>query len=148
MAKRKANDEYIIYKAVAKYITLKYPHIQFRFDGAGLNLSMAQRMQNKAIQKSRAYPDFFLAKVNGISGGLYLEIKTSRDEVYNKDGSMKKKLIKVKNKQGIVIESYDHNQDQLAMLKKLTDAGYSAHYAFGLDECIRLIDDYLMIDAL
>jgi hypothetical protein len=146
--KKRSNDEYKIYKALVVYIKAQYPHVIWRYDMSGANLSMAARTMNKAIQKSRAYPDFFLAvpKFKNVIpyGGMYLEIKTSRDEVFNKDGSLKKKLV-TKKKNGVIIEQYDHNLDQYNMLEELRRKGYYASYGFSLDGCIKQIDYYMKL---
>jgi hypothetical protein len=127
--------EYEICKAIAKYMKLKYPKIPFRFDMAGLNLSKAQAGMNKAIQFGAGWPDFFIAKSKGhcqsteFYHGMYLEIKKEGTNLYKKNT--------------IVEMATPHLNRQEEAMKKLSDAGYYAFFAIGLDDAINQIDNYL-----
>lgn len=125
------NEEYALSKAIATYLKLQYPGTIFRFDMAGLNLSMAQAGMNKAIQFGKAYPDLHILKgkqtENGYSNGLFLELK--------KEGA------KLKKRNGEWVN--DHIKEQAEMLELLNRSGYSAHFGIGFNETKELIDNYL-----
>lgn len=121
--------EEILQIQVATYMKWKHPDIIFRSDfAAGCRLTMGQAVRNKKMQWGRAYPDFFICKPVGISCGLFLEFKKSRDEIYKKDGSY------LKN---------EHVQEQLIMMQRLIAAGYHCAFACGFDEAIKIIENYL-----
>lgn len=115
--------------AVAKYLKLKYPRVIFHSDFAsGCKLTIGQAMKNKSMQCGKSYPDMFIAEPRKGYCGLYLELKKDRSEVYLKDGSYSQK---------------QHIQEQLAMLGQLRQRNYKAEFACGIDEAMKIIDEYL-----
>ena len=124
---KRNNREYQICKEIAKYLKLQYPKVIFRFDMAGLSLSIAQAGMNKAIQHGKGYPDLFISAPIGKYHGLYLEIKKEGEKLCKKDGE----------------PINEHIKEQLDYLLKLQDKGYSADFAIGIDEAINKIDKYL-----
>jgi hypothetical protein len=78
--------EYEICNEIAKYMRLKYPKIPYRFDMAGLNLSVAQASMNKMIQYGKGWPDMFIAQWNKLTGygGMCLEIKKEGTKLFKK----------------------------------------------------------------
>lgn len=114
---------------IATYLKLKHPEIIFYSDVAsGCKLTIGQAVLNKRMQYSRALPDMFIAHTNRTWGGLFIELKKSKEEVYRKDGS---------------IREDEHIKEQDEMLKQLIIRGFKAVFACGFDEAISIIENYL-----
>lgn len=118
--------------AVARYLQLQYPNIEYRFDAsADMRLTKGQAVKLSKLQggqRGRGYPDLFIAKCVAGYGGLYLELKKDKNEVYKKNGELREDA---------------HNKVQQAKHQKLRDAGYLVTYGFGLDDSIQKIRMYL-----
>jgi hypothetical protein len=135
------NREYVICKDIALYMRLQYPTVMYRFDMAGLNLSIAQAGMNKGIQYGKGWPDMFIAKPQELlegSGdesqfnlyyGLFIEIKKEGTKLYKTSDNSKC--------------ATPHLQEQLDTMKLLRKRGYMAEFACGFDESKILIDKYL-----
>ena len=115
---------------LSQWLQKEHKNLLWRFDiAADLKLTIGQATKNKELNPHKKYPDFFLAETTYIHGGLYLELKTSRDEVFNKkNGEMKKS---------------EHVQGQRIMLEILKCKGYKAEFAFGLEDAKRQISQYI-----
>lgn len=128
---------------VCDYLRKNYPNVLFRTDfSSGMKMTPGQAAKHKKFQKSRAWPDLFIAKptmkieYNRYAGeqfldgyaGLFLELKAEGTKLYKKNGEM------VANK---------HYQEQAEMLEKLRSNGYIAEFAVGYDEAIKQIHEYL-----
>ena len=136
--------EEILHLKVCDYLRKNYPNVLFRTDfSSGMKMSPWQAAKHKKFQKSRAWPDLFIAcpremivvdTKNGNSiysqnvGGLFLELKAEGVKLYKKNGEM------VANK---------HYREQAEMLDKLNESGYYARFAVGYDEAIKIITNYL-----
>jgi len=119
--------EYNLYRQIAYYMKLQYPHVLYRFDMAGLNLSKAQAGQNKAIQCGKGYPDLtVLEKRNGF-GALFIEIKPEGTKLYKHNGE----------------PATPHIAEQLNYLLELRKRGYCIAFGVGFDNVKNLIDNYL-----
>ena len=133
---------------VCDYLRNNYPDVLFRTDfSSGMKMTPGQAAKHKKFQKSRAWPDLFIAKsttridyeyfttgafpirpfVDGYSG-LFLELKAEGTKLYKKNGEM------VANK---------HYQEQAEMLEKLRSNKYKAEFAIGYEDAIKQIHDYL-----
>lgn len=121
------NKEYIICKQIATYLRLQYPDVIFRFDMAGLNLSMAQAGMNKVIQCGKGWPDLFIAEPRHPYKGLFLEIKADGVKLHKKDMSF----------------TSPHLEEQNYMMLRLRKRGYSANFVIGFDQAKNEIDMYL-----
>lgn len=120
------NKEYQLYKQVTAYLRLQYPKVYFHFDYAGLNLSIAQAGQMKAIQHSRGFPDLMILLPTG--GKLFLELKAEGTRLFNKWGE----------------PVNDHIAEQLDWLGKLNECSFTAaHFAVGFDQAKELIDAHM-----
>ena len=135
--------EEILHLRVCDYLRKNYPDVLFRTDfSSGMKMSPGQAAKHKKFQKSRAWPDLFIAKPekdvfrDSFSGdkyfeifaGLFLELKAEGVKLYKKNGEM------VANK---------HYQEQAKMLEELRKLGYCADFAVGYDQAIQIITDYL-----
>ena len=128
---------------VCDYLRKNYPDVLFRTDfSSGMKMTPGQAAKHKKFQKSRAWPDLFIAKptmkieYNRYAGeqfldgyaGLFLELKAEGTKLCKKNGEM------VANK---------HYREQAEMLEKLRKLGYCAEFAVGYDQAIRIITNYL-----
>lgn len=135
--------EELLHLKVCDYLRKNYPDVLFRTDfSSGMKMTPGQAAKHKKFQKSRAWPDLFIAKSeqevfrDSFSGdkyyeffaGLFLELKAEGTKLYKKNGEM------VANK---------HYQEQAEMLEKLRSSGYIAEFAIGYDQAIQIITEYL-----
>ena len=135
--------EEALHLKICDYLRKNYPDVLFRTDfSSGMKMTPGQAAKHKKFQKSRAWPDLFIAKPekdvfrDSFSGdkyfeffaGLFLELKAEGVKLYKKNGEM------VANK---------HYREQAEMLNKLIESGYYARFAVGYDEAIRIITNYL-----
>ncbi len=123
-------EEREIAYALAEFLSLKYPSVIFRFDvGADIRLTIGQaRVVKEKLRHQRGYPDLFIAHPSKGYHGMFLEIKKDRGEVFRKDGKPR---------------ANKHIREQILTLDKLFNLGYYARFGFGLDECIKAIEEYL-----
>lgn len=125
----KYNSEHNIYKLIAQYLQQQYPDVIYRFDlAADLKLTPGQAAKHKKLHPTRGYPDLFIAESSSKDHGLYLEIKTESNSPYKKDGTLKKDK---------------HLEEQARMLERLRARGYKAEFGVGIEECKKIIDEYL-----
>ena len=133
--------EEIMHLKVCDYLRKNYPNVIFRTDfSSGMRMTPAQAAKHKKFQKSRAWPDLFIAEsgfvkfkegpliVNLRKNGMFLELKAEGTQLYKKDGTLRK------NK---------HVEEQAEMLEKLNKAGYCAMFAVGYKDAICKIEQYL-----
>nr|DAS17449.1 MAG TPA: Nuclease [Caudoviricetes sp.] len=133
--------EEFLHLKVCDYLHKNYPDVLFRTDfSSGMKMTPGQAAKHKKFQKSRAWPDLFIAesgvvefKEDGLiahlrKNGMFLELKADGVKLYKKDGTFRK------NK---------HIKEQVEMLDKLNESGYYARFAVGYDEAIRIITNYL-----
>ena len=139
MLMRKTEEN--LHLKICDYLRKNYPDVLFRTDfSSGMKMSPGQAAKHKKFQKSRAWPDLFIAesgvvefKEDGLiahlrKNGMFLELKADGTKLYKKNGEM------VANK---------HYREQAEMLDKLNESGYYARFAVGYDEAIKIITDYL-----
>jgi hypothetical protein len=125
----KYNSEHNLYEQIARYLQLQYPDVIYRFDLASdLKLTPGQAAKHKRLHPTRGYPDLFIAESSSKDHGLYLEIKTESNSPYKKDGTLKKDK---------------HLEEQAKMLERLRARGYRAEFGIGLENCKKIIDEYL-----
>ena len=124
---KKQNKEYQLCKSITTYLKYQYPDVVYRFDMAGLNLSIAQAGMNKVIQCGKGWPDLFIAEPRHPYKGLFIELKAEGVKLLKQDGSY----------------ITPHLQEQSEMLYKLRLKGYWATFAVGFDQAKNTIDSYL-----
>ena len=127
MRARRENKEYDVCRSIAAYLRLQYPHVLFHFDLAGLNLSKAQAGMTKALN-SRGWPDLIICEPSktGKYSALFIELKQDGTRLYNKSG----------------MPATPHIDEQIKMIYQLNNRGYYADFGIGLDQCIKLIENY------
>lgn len=135
----KYNSEHNLYEQIARYLQLQYPDVIYRFDiAADLKLTPGQASKHKRLHPTRGYPDLFIAESStniwnspvrewGLYFGLYIEIKKDGEKLTKKDGSWRT----------------PHIAEQAEMLERLRQAGYKAEFGVGIEECKKIIDEYL-----
>jgi len=124
------NQEYQLYKAVAMYLRLQYPHVLYHYDPTGLDLSKTQSGMLKAIQGGKGFPDLMIYKPNGRYHGLFIELKKEGTNIYKKSGA----------------PATPHIAEQVECLMDLRSHGYKALFAVGFEQAKQIIDDYLNPD--
>ena len=133
--------EEILHLKICDYLRKNYPDVLFRTDfSSGMKMSPWQAAKHKKFQKSRAWPDLFIAEsgvvkfkegpliVNLRKNGMFLELKADGVKLYKKDGTLRK------NK---------HIEEQAEMLEKLRNGNYYAEFAIGYKDAIEQIHEYL-----
>ena len=133
--------EETLHLRVCDYLRKNYPDVLFRTDfSSGMKMSPWQAAKHKKFQKSRAWPDLFIAEsgvvkfkegpliVNLRKNGMFLELKADGVKLYKKDGTLRK------NK---------HIEEQAEMLEKLRNGNYYAEFAIGYKDAIEQIHEYL-----
>jgi hypothetical protein len=130
------NPEYQLAKAVSIYLKLQYPNILYHFDLGGYNLSKSAAGMNKAIQKEPGFPDLFIIRPEVSHDSLY-----SKCHYHGLFIELKADGVKLSNKKGE--PATDHLRIQWEYIKKLRNLGYKAEFAVGINEAIRIIDNYL-----
>ena len=123
-------SEEILHEEVARYIRFLYPKVIFNSDMSGVKLTMFQAKKAAKLRSSRAFPDLVIYEPVDNYKGLFIELKADGVKVFKKDGSL------VANK---------HIKEQAEMIEKLREKGYAAYFACGIDEAIKIIDNYLKI---
>jgi len=118
-----------IQQAVCDYVRFKYPKVRFISDLSGLKLSMGLAKKVKYLKSHRGCPDIIILKPNQNYCGLFIELKTSIEEVMTKSGTLKKDK---------------HVEEQANFQHYLNENGYFATWGFGFDHACQIIDNYLM----
>ena len=133
--------EETLHLRVCDYLRKNYPDVLFRTDfSSGMKMTPGQAAKHKKFQKSRAWPDLFIAEsgvvkfkednliINLRKNGMFLELKADGVKLYKKDGTLRK------NK---------HIEEQAEMLEKLRNGNYYAEFAIGYEDAIKQIHEYL-----
>ena len=154
----KYNSEHNLYEQIAQYLQQQYPDVIYRFDlAADLKLTHGQAAKHHRLHPERGYPDLFIAESSeninskdwngvvrewGFYFGLYIEIK--KDGTKLKRDKDAKKPLKGETKIRKKGDWFDkHIEEQAEMLEKLRARGYKAEFGVGLEECKKIIDEYL-----
>lgn len=121
-------------RQLAHWLWWQHPELRglAHFDfGSGVKLAISQARRQKALNPHRGFPDLFIAYPifyqQFMVAGYFLELKRDGTRLQKRDGSW----------------ASEHIAEQAAMLERLRSAGYAADFGVGLEECIRLIEDYL-----
>lgn len=128
---------------VSRYLQVKHPNVLFVCDiGADMNLGMKWNRLKSLMRSGKGLPDIYIfSRSNQLHCGLALELKAG--SVHKKDGTLKASKKKKVNRKGLVVEEYDHLQEQQKTLQRFRDMGWKAEFAEGFDHAIKIIDEYL-----
>ena len=119
--------------AIVKYMRLQYPKVIFKVDGgADANKSsfVARQVYSKQ-QYKRGYPDFQIIKPSEYYFGLFLELKGCEEDLFNKNGTMKR-------------GSNDHHVEQHNFIQELRANGYWADFCWNIEDAIKIIENYFL----
>lgn len=117
----------MIHKALCRYVSISYPGVIFNVDLSGVPLSMKQAKTAKMLRSHRGFPDFILIEPRGGYHGLFIEIKREGTKLRWRDGTWRD----------------EHIAEQAEMIDLLLSRGYMAGFGIGLDECIKIVDEYM-----
>lgn len=117
-----------LHSLVVSYLKASYPQVLFNSDMGGVRLSARQGAQVASLRSGRGWPDIFIAECRSPYGGLWIEIKTRRENIYTKSGRLRKNT---------------HIEEQAEMLNQLRARGYRAEFGCGFEEIKKIIDTYL-----
>lgn len=141
----KYNSEHNLYEQIAQYLQQQYPDVIYRFDlAADLKLTHGQAAKHHRLHPERGYPDLFIAEQKrwDYYAGLMIELKKDGTKL-KRDKDAKKPLkgeIKIRKKG----DWWDkHIEEQAEMLERLRERGYKAEFGVGLENCKKIIDEYL-----
>lgn len=130
----KARSEEKIQLAVCKYLKIKYPNVIFMCDlASGLKMTLWMGARHKIMRSSRGLPDLFIAhprpnpETNRLYNGLFLELKKDGTRIVKRNGQ----------------PASQHIGEQMVVLSELRKVGYSAQFACGYKEAIKIIDEYM-----
>lgn len=142
--KSTTHEEFKLQASICKYLEMQYPDVMFLSDAiSNVELTDPQKARNKSIQKRDfSCPDLVIFKTTSQFSGLFLELKANSP--YTKEGKLKKQTVERKDpKTGIVVEVYDHLQEQDRALRRLRQEGYKAEFCWSINMAIRIIDEYM-----
>ena len=114
-------------KSVCQYLSYKYPDVVFTSDLSGIKLSIGSALKAKQTRCKYKIPDLLVLHPSVEFKAMFLELKSTRDDLYTKDGKMR---------------DTDHLREQQTTLNKLARLGYYATFACGIDDAIKKIDWY------
>ena len=114
--------------ALCVYVSLKYPKALYTSDLGGVRLTMNQAKKAAKMRKKKGHPDWTLYEPKGGFVGLMIELKSETAPLYKADGTLRKS---------------QHLEEQAQYGKDLEERGWCFSFARGLDEAIRLVDNYM-----
>ncbi len=118
-----------IHTLICEYLDLQYPNIIYLSDMSGMRVSIGLRVEMKRKRCKRfVIPDLIILHPKKGYHGLLIEIKAGKDDLYNKNGKIKK---------------VEHLENQCKSLVQLNSLGYLSAFGCGFDECKKIIDNYL-----
>jgi len=122
------HQEFILQKAVCRYLNKNYPEVLFVSDTIGnVKLNQFQAARNKEIQdEDFKCPDLLILEPNKFYKGLFIELKIKSP--FKKNGEL------LKN---------DHLETQQLAIHKLLNKGYYACFKWEFDDIKELINWYM-----
>jgi len=122
------HQEYILQKAVCRFLELQYPNVLFLSDTIGnVKLTESQASRNKSIQKKDfKCPDLLILEPNKFYKGLFIELKIKSP--YKLNGELFKN---------------EHLEAQKLSMEQLTDKGYLCFFKWEFDDIKELINWYM-----
>lgn len=130
-------------KQVSSFMRRKYPNVVFTSEQSGLFTGdgYGLAMNLKSTRSNHTHLDMFVSEPRGGYFGMYLELKKEGEHIYKLDGGFIKQTEK-KIVMGVKIE-VDHLEEQRNSIDLLRSKGYLCFFAIGLDNAMRIIDDYM-----
>ena len=116
--------------AIADFLKLQYPNILFRIDYDLNALTIGKCVQIARLKSNQsAWPDIFIAHPNKYSHGLFVEVKSNKNKIYQKKNGQFRR-----NK---------HLQAQINFMNILQILGYSVSFTWSLEHFQNIMKDYL-----
>lgn len=112
-------SEYQTQCKVAIHLKSVYPDVLWTASAGGMRTSVGTGKKMKAAGYSKGCPDIFVFENRNGFAGLVIELKKYK-------GGQK-------------------SPEQIAWIEKLNQRGYKAVFCCGLNEAIKVIDDYFLI---
>lgn len=123
----KKQYEYILQKAVCKFLNRNYPDVLFVSTGIPVKLTAPQAQRNKDIQKEDfKCPDLLILEPNKQYYGLYLELK--HESPFKKNGDLYKD---------------EHLQGQQKSMDQLSKKGYLCSFEWDFERIKAFINWYM-----
>jgi len=119
--------------AIVQYMKMQHPKVIFKVDG-GADANKASHVARGIYSKQqykRGFPDFQIVKPNKYYYGLFLELKSGYNALFNKNGTMKR-------------GGEDHHVEQYEFIKELRANGYFADFCYNFDTAKAVIDFYIL----
>jgi len=116
---------------ICNYIKAKYPDVIFTSDASGVRMPIGLSVKFSKLKSGRGIPDLLILEPRGDYSGLFLEIKRTNENIFKKDGGLKKN---------------EHLYEQAIMLDRLKHKGYATYFAIGKEMAKQIIDDYMKIN--
>jgi len=126
------HQEYILQKAVCRFLELQYPNVLFLSDTIGnVKLTEMQASRNKQIQKNGfKCPDLIILEPRKGYAGLLIELK--KESPFKKDG--------------VTLYKNDHLEAQQKSIDDLISKGYLAFFKWEFDDIKALINWYMKLN--
>lgn len=105
---------------------MQHPDVIAISESSGLRCSMGMARKLKKMRSKHTHCDIYVFEKRGNYGALVIELKAKN--IYKKNGELLKD---------------EHLADQQKTIDLLNKKGYKACFAVGLENAIRIIDDYL-----
>jgi len=123
------HEEYILQKAVCRFLEMQYPKVLFLSDTIGnVKLTEAQASRNKSIQKKDfKCPDLIILEPRRGYAGLLIELK--KGSPFKKDG--------------VTLFKNDHLEAQQKAINDLISKGYLAFFKWDFIDIKNLINWYM-----
>lgn len=119
-----------LHSQVCQYLKVKYPKILFNSDMAGaMKLTIGQAVQISKLRSNKGFPDIAIYEPRGEYRGLFVELKKEGEVLYKRNGEA----------------ITEHVQEQINCINILKAKGYSAGFAIGYNEAVKMIDEYLSL---
>ncbi len=113
---------------VSNYLKLQYPNVYFNSESSGIRVTIGTALKMKKQRSKHKQLDFVILEPRKGYNALIIELKNSKDDLYNKNGTRKKS---------------EHLDEQQESIDLLNSKGYLACFGCGFDECKEIIDNYL-----
>jgi len=126
------HQEYILQKAVCRFLELQYPNVLFLSDTIGnVKLTEMQASRNKQIQKNGfKCPDLIILEPRKGYAGLLIELK--KESPFKKDG--------------VTLFKNEHLEAQQKSIDDLISKGYLAFFKWEFDDIKALINWYMKLN--
>lgn len=124
-----------LHKQIIDYIDLQYNGVIVQSDPNGMPMpdykGKGKSLAAIRLPKDGVHPDIFVYCTRGKFSGLFMEVKTEKNNPFKKNGELKKG---------------DHIHKQAALHERLRAEGYSGGFAVGFDRAKAMIDEYMRLD--